>query len=67
MKSVDIARSYIKDARIIFEESEESFKKGRYHRTARKCQESVELALKGLLRLKLVKGSGLNLRTKMLR
>lgn len=52
MKSVDIARSYIKDAAIIFEESEESFKKGRYHRTARKCQESVELALKGLLRLK---------------
>lgn len=52
MKNIDIARSYIKDATIILEESEESFKKGRYHRTARKCQESVELALKGLLRLK---------------
>lgn len=52
MKNTDIAKAYIKDAMIILEESEESLKKGHYHRTIRKCQESVELALKGLLRLK---------------
>jgi len=52
MKNTEIATAYIKDADIIFEESEESFNKGHYHRTIRKCQESVELTLKGLLRLK---------------
>lgn len=52
MKNVDIAKAYIKDAEIILEEARESFQKGYYHRTVRKCQESVELALKGLLRLK---------------
>lgn len=35
MKNIDIARSYIKDAGIILEESEESFKKGYYHRTSK--------------------------------
>jgi len=52
MRNIDIARSYIKDAELILEEAEDSFKKGHYHRTIRKCQEGVELALKGLLRLK---------------
>jgi len=52
MKNVDIAKAYIKDAEIILEEARESFQKGYYHRTVRKCQESVELALKGLLSLK---------------
>lgn len=52
MRNIDIAGAYIKDARIIYDESGESFKKGHLHRTVRKCQESVELALKGLLRLK---------------
>jgi hypothetical protein len=33
MKNTDIAKAYIKDAMIILEESEESLKKGHYHRT----------------------------------
>lgn len=52
MRNIDIAKAYIKDAVIILKESENSFKERHYHRTIRKCQESVELALKGLLRLK---------------
>ena len=52
MRNIDIARAYIEDAVIILRESEASFKEGHYHRTIRKCQEGVELALKGLLRLK---------------
>lgn len=52
MKNTDIGAAYIKDPGIILEESEESYNKGHYHRTIRKCQESIELALKGLLRLK---------------
>lgn len=52
MRNIDIAKAYIKDAVIILKESEDSFENGHYHRSVRKCQESVELALKGLLRLK---------------
>ncbi len=51
MRSDRIGLAYIKDARIIADEAKESFDRGHYHRTVRKCQESVELALKGLLRL----------------
>jgi HEPN domain-containing protein len=51
MKNIDTAKAYIKDAVIILNESEDSFRDGHYHRTIRKCQEAVELALKGLLRL----------------
>lgn len=42
MKNTDIGAAYIKDAGIILEESEESYNKGHYHRTIRKCQESIE-------------------------
>lgn len=52
MRNIDIAKTYIKDALIILKESEDSFNNGHYHRAIRKCQEAVELALKGLLRLK---------------
>ncbi len=52
MRNIDIARSYVKDAKLILDEAEDSLNKGHYHRTIRKCQEGVELALKGLLRLK---------------
>lgn len=52
MRNIDIARSYVNDAGVILEEAEDSLKKGHHHRTIRKCQEGVELALKGLLRLK---------------
>jgi len=51
MKNDIAGRSYVEDAKIILEEAEESFKKGYNHRTIRKCQESVELALKGILRV----------------
>ncbi|MBI5525737.1 MAG: HEPN domain-containing protein [Deltaproteobacteria bacterium] len=52
MTNLNVAAAQLKDARIILEEAKESFEKGHFHRTVRKCQESVELALKGLLKLK---------------
>ena len=51
MKNDIAGKSYIGDAKIILKEAEESFNKGYNHRTIRKCQESVELALKGILRI----------------
>ena len=51
MNSEKAAKSYFSDARLIFHEASDSQEAGHYHRTVRKCQESVELALKGLLRL----------------
>src|SRR4030067_2839483 len=50
MRSDRIGYAYIKDAKTISEEARESLNKGHYHRTVRKCQEAVELAIKGLLR-----------------
>ncbi len=50
MKNTEIARGYLGDAKIIFDEAKESLAKKHYHRTVRKCQEASELALKGLLR-----------------
>lgn len=52
MKNIDIAKGYIEDAEIILAEAQESFNNSHYHRVIRKCQESVELSLKGLMRLK---------------
>jgi HEPN domain-containing protein len=51
MNSFEEGRAYIDDAWIILAEAEESVEKGHFHRAVRKCQESVELALKGLLRM----------------
>lgn len=51
MTNREIGRAYIEDARIILNEAEVSLSQGHYHRTVRKCQESAEMALKGLLRL----------------
>lgn len=51
MNNITSGKSYFEDAKIIFNEAKESFKKGHYHRTVRKCQESVELGLKGFLRI----------------
>ncbi|OOP55635.1 MAG: hypothetical protein AYP45_13360 [Candidatus Brocadia carolinensis] len=50
MRSDRIGYAYIKDANTISEEARESLNKRHYHRTVRKCQEAVELAIKGLLR-----------------
>lgn len=51
MNSFEEGRAYVDDASIILAEAEESLGKGHFHRAVRKCQESVELALKGLLRM----------------
>lgn len=51
MRSDIIGLAYIRDARTIYDEARESFARGHYHRVVRKCQEAVELGLKGLLRL----------------
>lgn len=50
MRSDRIGYAYIKDTKTISEEARESLNKRHYHRTVRKCQEAVELAIKGLLR-----------------
>lgn len=50
MRNDKSALSFFDNAKIILEEAKESFVKSHYHRTVRKCQESVELTLKGLLR-----------------
>ena len=57
MTNRDFGRAYIKDARLILAEAETSLEQGHFHRTVRKCQESVEMALKGLLRM-----AGMNIR-----
>lgn len=44
------AKGFVQDAQLIHEEAEESFKKNHYHRVVRKCQESCELAIKGLFK-----------------
>ncbi|MDZ7292203.1 MAG: HEPN domain-containing protein [candidate division KSB1 bacterium] len=45
-----LAETYVNDAIIILDEARLSFAHGHWHRTVRKAQEAVELALKGLLR-----------------
>ena len=51
MTNHSIGRAYIEDARLILHEAELSSHEGHHHRTVPKCQESVEMALKGLLRV----------------
>lgn len=43
------SRYLLNDAQLLREEAEHSSEQGHYHRVVRKCQESVELALKALL------------------
>lgn len=50
MKSDRSAKSSLQDAEIILDEARLSFQSGYSHRVVRKCQESTELAVKGLLR-----------------
>jgi HEPN domain-containing protein len=49
MKSDLRAQAFLTNARLIYDEAQESAVRGHYHRTLRKCQEAVELALKGCL------------------
>lgn len=51
MTNREFGRAYIEDALVILTEAEASLEQGHFHRTVRKCQESVEMALKGLLRV----------------
>lgn len=51
MTNRELGRAYIDDARVILAEAEASLEQGHFHRTVRKCQESVEMARKGLLRV----------------
>lgn len=51
MTNREFGRAYIEDARVILAETEASLEHGHFHRTVRKCQESAEMALKGLLRV----------------
>jgi HEPN domain-containing protein len=51
MRNDRAAQALIANARLIHEEAQESFTRKHFHRTVRKCQEAVELALKGYLLL----------------
>ena len=50
MTSGEIARSHLRQARLILAEAERYERDGIWHLAVRRSQESVELALKGLLR-----------------
>ncbi|MBS3968006.1 MAG: HEPN domain-containing protein [Truepera sp.] len=50
MTNKDRARAFIKDAAIILDEASLSLQHAHYHRVMRKCQEAVELAVKGLFK-----------------
>lgn len=50
MTSDEIARSHLRQARLILDEAERYMRAGVWHLAVRRSQESVELALKGLLR-----------------
>ena len=50
MNNKESAKSFLLDARIIFEEAAMSFEKGHWHRVVRKCQEVCELSVKGLFK-----------------
>ncbi len=51
MNTLAMARAYISDARKSLNEALENYRIGAYHRCIRRCQECVELSLKGILRL----------------
>ncbi len=50
MTNADMARSYLRQAREILGEAERHHVTQIWHLAVRRCQEAVELALKGLLR-----------------
>ncbi|HDO42174.1 MAG TPA: HEPN domain-containing protein, partial [Candidatus Bathyarchaeota archaeon] len=51
MNNLSMAKSYLKQAEERVKHAEETLKTGNYAYTMRQSQESVELALKGALRL----------------
>jgi HEPN domain-containing protein len=48
--SAEIARAYLRQAALIFEEAERHCRAGAWHLAVRRAQETVELALKAVLR-----------------
>ena len=50
MTNTDMARSYLREARQILGEAERHLEEGVWHLVVRRSQETVELALKALLR-----------------
>lgn len=50
MTSAEMARSYLRQARRIFAEAERHHRDHGWHLAVRRCQETVELALKAVLR-----------------
>ena len=50
MTSAEMARSYFRQAQRIFEEAERHQQAQAWHLVVRRCQETVELALKAVLR-----------------
>ena len=44
------AKAFLSDAEVILAESRASFEQGHWHRVIRKCQEAVELAVKGVFK-----------------
>lgn len=51
LKSIDIAKDYLENAKIILDEAKTASFKKAYHRVVRLSQESFELALKACLRI----------------
>ncbi len=51
MTNREFGCAYIEDARVILVEAKASLEQEHFHRAVRKCQESVEMALKGLPRV----------------
>ncbi|MEM2928395.1 MAG: HEPN domain-containing protein [Nitrososphaerota archaeon] len=51
MRSKEMAKSYLEDAKIILDEAKIAFNKRIFHRVVRLCQEATELALKACLRI----------------
>lgn len=50
MKTDKLSLGYLEDAAELLCEAEDSFKREKWHRVVRKCQESAELAVKALFR-----------------
>jgi HEPN domain-containing protein len=50
MNMRDLARAYLRDAKVRFDVAEGALVKGQHHFTVRPCQEATELALKAALR-----------------
>lgn len=50
MTSAEIARAYLRQAALIFDEAERHRRAGAWHLAVRRAQETVELALKAVLR-----------------